>query len=434
MDNRRLYSLIWRWHFCAGLFVLPFILILSVTGSVYLFKPQIDRWEERSFHGLHVEKSVSPDEQLAAVMAANPGARFNHYRPPEHDNDAAMVQLGLADGSKREIYVSPEGEILGALTPDTRIADTASRIHGSLFLGKWGDWLVELAASWTIVMILTGLYLWWPRPFRLAGIVWPRLSLRGRPLLKDIHRVVGFWIAGLILVMLASGLPWTGVWGSSFQWVRSELGLVGGPPQDWQIGAAKPVAADIVSQPSIRSLPLSFFVAKARTEGIAPPVLIIPPHGPQQFGPPNGDYWTVQSDAQNRRVRNKISYDPTTGAETNRSGFSDQHVIDRVINTGISWHEGQLFGLANQLVGALTALGLIGVSILGTWMWLKRRPQGKLAAPQVEIGPRTRWTLAALIVFGVLLPLFGLSLIILLIFDRAFALTRQFSNRAMAEE
>ena len=39
------YRTIWRWHFYAGLFVLPFVLILSVTGSIYLFKPQLDRWE-----------------------------------------------------------------------------------------------------------------------------------------------------------------------------------------------------------------------------------------------------------------------------------------------------------------------------------------------------------------------------------------------------
>ncbi|HYW15443.1 MAG TPA: PepSY domain-containing protein [Allosphingosinicella sp.] len=59
---------------------------------------------------------------------------------------------------------------------------------GLRLLGRWGDWLVELAASWTMVMILTGLYMWWPRPFTPAGTFWPRLSLRGRPLLKDLHR------------------------------------------------------------------------------------------------------------------------------------------------------------------------------------------------------------------------------------------------------
>src|SRR3546814_4511283 len=46
----------------------------------------------------------------------------------------------------------------------------------------------------------------------------------------------GFWIAGLVLIMLASGLPWAGAWGSAFKWARTELGLVSGP-QDWKIGA-----------------------------------------------------------------------------------------------------------------------------------------------------------------------------------------------------
>jgi uncharacterized iron-regulated membrane protein len=37
------YRTVWRWHFYAGLFVMPFILLLSLTGSVFLFKPQLDR-------------------------------------------------------------------------------------------------------------------------------------------------------------------------------------------------------------------------------------------------------------------------------------------------------------------------------------------------------------------------------------------------------
>lgn len=57
--GKGLYRRIWRWHFYAGLFVLPFILILSVTGAIYLFKPQIDRWEEAGFRGLPVSGAVS---------------------------------------------------------------------------------------------------------------------------------------------------------------------------------------------------------------------------------------------------------------------------------------------------------------------------------------------------------------------------------------
>ena len=52
MADTATYRTIWRWHFYAGLFVLPFVFILSVTGAIYLFKPQIDRWEERELSGL----------------------------------------------------------------------------------------------------------------------------------------------------------------------------------------------------------------------------------------------------------------------------------------------------------------------------------------------------------------------------------------------
>ena len=45
MERTALYRTVWRWHFYAGLFVVPFILLLSLTGAIYLFKPQIDRWE-----------------------------------------------------------------------------------------------------------------------------------------------------------------------------------------------------------------------------------------------------------------------------------------------------------------------------------------------------------------------------------------------------
>src|SRR3546814_6622633 len=87
-----LYRMIWRWHFYAGLFVLPFILVLSVTGAAYLFKPQLDRWEERAWRGLPAEVSVSPDAQLASALAANPGASFRFFRLPEAPGDAAVVR------------------------------------------------------------------------------------------------------------------------------------------------------------------------------------------------------------------------------------------------------------------------------------------------------------------------------------------------------
>ncbi|WP_288486023.1 PepSY domain-containing protein [uncultured Novosphingobium sp.] len=424
------YGTIWRWHFYAGLFVLPFILILSVTGAIYLFKPQIDRWEERAYQGQPTAGAVSADRQLAAALAASPGMRFNYYRLPERPGDAAMLHMIAPDGAQHDIFVSPQGKVLGSRDPTAKISETVARVHGSLLIGTWGDWLVELAASWTIVMILTGLYLWWPRPFRLAGMLWPRLSLKGRPLLKDVHRVTGFWIAGLVLVMLASGLPWAGAWGGAFKWARTELGLVRGP-QDWKIGVDDGHAGhhpDMpMAMPSISpaaELPLSIFVAKAQREHLAFPALVMPPHAPQRFGPPTGDEWTAKSEAQNRWLGRQVTYDPATGAETGRRGFADQHVLDRIVNTGVAWHEGQLFGWVNQLIGVLTAIALCTISILGVVMWLKRKPQGGIGAPAKVAGAGKPWMIVAMFVLALLLPLFGASVVVLLVVDRLISRVR----------
>ena len=445
MADTATYRTIWRWHFYAGLFVLPFVLTLAASGAIYLFKPQIDRWEERDYRGLSVEGAVSADYQLEAVLAAYPEARFNHYRLPEYRGDAAMVQLTMSDGTLAEVFVSPQGQVLGTLNPVDRISNIIATFHGSLMMGEWGDRLVELAASWTIVMILTGLYMWWPRPFSAGGTLYPRFSLKGRPFLKDVHRVTGFWIAGLVLVMLASGLPWAGTWGSALKWARTELGLIEGP-QEWKIGAGAKVASnasqgnwfipaarahgghdhggDVAVQPvapprdAEMSLPLSTFVRKAEAEAMAFPVLVLPPHAPQKFGTPTGNVWTVKSEAQNRPMVRNVTYDPATGAEIARSDFSDKHAIDRAINYGIAWHEGQLFGLVNQIIGFLTAIALIAVSMIGVLMWLKRRPSGTLGQPAASTSPMPRSLMVVAITLVLLLPLFGMSLLILWVMDR----------------
>ncbi|EZP72028.1 hypothetical protein BV96_02159 [Sphingomonas paucimobilis] len=117
------YRTTWRWHFYAGLFVLPFILILSVTGSIYLLKPQIDRWEERAYQGLPMLDAVSPGRQLAAALAASPGMRFNYYRLPERPGDAAMIHMIALDGAQRDIFVSPQGKVLGSRDQNAKISE-----------------------------------------------------------------------------------------------------------------------------------------------------------------------------------------------------------------------------------------------------------------------------------------------------------------------
>lgn len=420
-----LYRTIWRWHFYAGLFVIPFVLVLSLTGAAYLFKPQLDRWQERGWRGLPVAERVDADAQVAAALAAFPGASFHYYRIPEAPGDAAVVHLALPDGGMRDVAVSPRGRVIGAADPDARISAWLARIHSSLLIGRAGGLLVELAASWAIVMILTGLYLWWPRGRGAAGVVWPRLSLGGRAALRDLHAVTGFWVSGLALVLLLTALPWTDVWASGFRTVRAEMGWVAGV-QDWKGGAAGHHAAHdhramamVAPAAAPPGVPLATIVLRARGEALPPPVIVQPPGAPNLFGPPNGDVWTLTTQTQNRPLVRKVGYDPATGIEVSRSGFADKHVIDRIVGIGIAWHEGALFGMVSQLIGVATALALVTLAISGFLLWRRRKPEAALGAPPLPRDPaRLRGVAAIVLLLAGLLPLLAASLILLWIVDR----------------
>lgn len=69
------YRVVWRWRFYAGLFVVPFLVMLSVTGIIYLFKPQLDRLMYRNLMYVSPQSQAAASEQLAAVRRVFPHAR-----------------------------------------------------------------------------------------------------------------------------------------------------------------------------------------------------------------------------------------------------------------------------------------------------------------------------------------------------------------------
>src|SRR5579875_158329 len=83
------YKAIWRWHFYAGLFCIPFVLWLATTGSIYLFKPQIDAWLDRPYEHLAVQSTrASAAAQVEAALAAVPGSNLHDYQLPRTEHSA----------------------------------------------------------------------------------------------------------------------------------------------------------------------------------------------------------------------------------------------------------------------------------------------------------------------------------------------------------
>ena len=172
------YRALWRWHFNAGLFCIPFVIVLALTGSIYLFKPQIDAFADRNVDSLQVTgRRASGEAQINAALVSLPGSKLFVYEIPREPDDAVRVHVYSPDGTGRIVYVHPETlAILKTVAHTHRFTEIVRTIHGELLAGRTGSILIELAASWAIIMLITGAYLWWPRESRgAAGVLYPRL-------------------------------------------------------------------------------------------------------------------------------------------------------------------------------------------------------------------------------------------------------------------
>lgn len=434
------YRAVWRWHFYASLFCIPFVIVLSITGGIYLFKPQIEAWNEREFDTLQLTGEPRPAaDQIAAALAAFPESTLSFYELPRAETGdsptrlsaASRVVVRRADGQAIRVYVHPQSlAVLGSFPENDRFVRWIFRAHGELLLGDRGSMLVELAASWTIIMILTGLYLWWPRNISgLGGVLYPRLASGSRTFWKDLHSVTGIWISAFALFLLVSGLPWAKSWGNYLKAARKLTGTAVAK-QEWSNSSDAPLkkrgaAGESRGEhsghgggkrepgPQLSREELAVvdtIAATVRPLGLADPVQIAPPAGKSKA-------WSVKSMTANRPYRENVTVS-ATGEIFSREGFREKHFIDKLVSIGIAAHEGQLFGWANQLLGLLTALGLILICVSGLILWWKRRDQGVLGAPKAILSPRVSFGLIALVVvLGIYLPLFGASLVAVLLIE-----------------
>jgi uncharacterized iron-regulated membrane protein len=432
------YRVVWRWHFYAGLFSLPFVLVLALSGIVYLFKPQIDAALDRPYD--HLALNAAPqslDAQVAAAQAAMPDARLASLELRADRADAARVAFMRQNAGgaveRYRVFVRPDTlEILEIQNEDHRPTEIAVDIHGNLMLGASGHIAMELAGSWAIVMIVTGLYLWWPRgSSSLAGVLYPRISAQGRTFWRDLHAVTGVWISLFAMFLLVTGLPWTTVWGKSFEYARSvgEKALV---HQDWTTGPddkqqqekekfeqAAPAPGEnphaqhngaMGAAARTEAQPIGFdrIAPLAAQLDLAPPTFIKPPS-------PENPKWIVESKTQNRPLRQAVEFNAMSLEQIGESGFATSSLTDRIFLVGIAAHEGQLFGWFNQLLGLLTALGYLALVVSAAVMWWRRRPRGALGAPpayapQPKLAP---FVIGVIALLGLFLPTLGLSLLLL---------------------
>ena len=211
------HLLAWRWHFYAGLYVVPFLMMLAVTGLVMVFFTGFQNRLGMTIDVVPQVQTTTVGAQAQAVLARLPGAQLKEYVAPKHAEVPAWFSVKV-DGHVEAVAVNPyTAEVIRTVDKENTVFAWAEKIHGTLLIGDVGDWLIEIAAGLGIVLIVTGVYMAWPR----AGNGWrqllvPDLSARGRVWWKSLHVSVAFWMSLVLTFFLVTGLSWAGVWGSKF--------------------------------------------------------------------------------------------------------------------------------------------------------------------------------------------------------------------------
>lgn len=411
-NAKALYRTIWRWHFYAGIFCIPFVLFLALTGAIYLFKPYYENWQEAPYKQLSASgERLSPNAQIQAAVDAIPGGKFLSYRLPQSDNEAVRISVkggGVQSERNWLVYINPyTGAVMGKQDSERQLMNVVKTIHGELLLGDAGSILVELAACWAVVLIITGLYLWWPRNAQgLAGVFYPRLRDGSRTFWRDLHAVTGIWLSAFALFLLLTGLPWALVWGGALKQVRA----LSAPAvtMDWSQGRHQEHLS-WRAQASNKFDLSPEVVAHAQALKLPPPV---------ELSIANGfiNSWKASSQSQNRPQRVDAIFSRQGNLEK-QTGFSEKPLIDRIVGVGIAAHEGQLFGLLNLLLGLLTCMGLMVLSISGFVLWRKRKPDAQLGAPAPMPARLGVAVVAITLGLALFMPVLAVSLMALLLLE-----------------
>lgn len=401
----RLYRLVWKWHFLASLYVLPFLLMLSLTGGLYLFKPQFENWYYADAMTVTEMSVLQPIEaQVAAVEAKAGLTRMRGITIYDDPTRSTLIEFNDADKVRSYAWVDPyTAEVKQTVARDMMPMRLLRKFHGELLLGDIGTKFVELSAHWAIVMFATGIFLWWPRGQRTLSKAVTLPSGKGRSWWRETHLFTGFLATILVVPIIITGLPWTDVWGGGLSYIQEQTGT---KSQSLRFGGGAPNSTNDTGQ----TIAYATVFDVARDEGLTAPLEMRPPKDNEAA------FW-VRSASKNRNEQTEIIVDQYSGAVLMRHEFGDNPGVAKAVSYGISFHQGELYGVVNLIQNVIAALLGVVLSVSGFVAWWMRRPKGSLGVPAAPDAALSSGMIALIIGLAILFPLMGATLILALLLD-----------------
>ncbi len=213
---RRLGYWMYRWHAWAGLISGVFLIIICVSGSVAVFKPELQRaldWGDYKFNVVPAGQPITPAQALAAAESHYPGRNISTLHLPalpgtiySHGPTYAVRVGGNKQTPAVDALVDP---YLGKVVAETRLnqgwGQWLRQLHLRLLYGSfWGRWVVGFFGIVLTFAVISGLVIY----TRFNAGQWkPKLRLNkgSRILWADLHKLVGIGALAFNLIFGITG-------------------------------------------------------------------------------------------------------------------------------------------------------------------------------------------------------------------------------------
>lgn len=476
-DKQR-YFTIWRWHFYAGMFVAPFLIVLACTGlAMMIISLTTGRFNDRISVESQANEPLPLSTQAQHALDTLPHSSLTQYIAPQTDSTVALFKIKAQD-IDNFVAINPyNGEVVRTTASDGHLYHLFERIHGDLLIGPIGDFILETAASLTILLILTGIYLWWHKRKSVRKMLIPNTinTKQKRNLFRTIHATLGSWVAVVLLFFCLTGLAWAGIWGGKMvqAWNQFPAGKWGNEPTPLSINPNAPAQPMTMSAPKphvhgqanhdehddmtihthgevlnaggtkevpwvLELTPMPKSGTTLGDAGIASGVPItidtvdryareIGFEGRYQLNLPQGDtgVWTLSQDSMSYDMDNPfadrtVHIDRYSGNVLADIRFEDYNLFGKFMAAGIALHMGTL-GWFSVLANVLFCLSVIAICISGYVLWWIRRPSKSealsLNPPPFGNGPALWGFSLLLLVVAILFPAAILSIIAIALID-----------------
>lgn len=376
----RARKLITQLHLWLGLISGLVVFVIAITGAIYTFSDELKSF----FHQdrLYIKPSKTPAYPLSKLqqiaetaLKDKPVTRIEIFNEPDRTYIFRSQQInkeGLTYwdyySNYQKVYINPyTGEVVKFENTKNDFFQIVLGLHMRMLFGeKIGHYVVGCSVLMFVVLLVSGLVLWYPRKWSSSTInksfkiKWKAKSKRVN---YDLHNVLGFYSSLILLVIALTGLVWV------YEPVENSVRFIANGGKT--IEKLKPASSDTTSGTNTSNLDFVFQTSQKRHPQAFLYLITLP-------AKPAGAI-TISSYLTDWNIYDRVSesYDRYSGQLIRSVPFNKLNRGDKLYQLNYDLHTGSILSLPGKIIAFLCSLICASLPITGFLIWLRRNESSK---------------------------------------------------------